>query len=123
MYFELNFDSAEKIYTSIRSILDTFYGNFFCVGFRYDEIANYNFETGTSNGGEIGHFTQLVWDSSTKLGCGVAKSASSGGQFKNYIVARYLVAGNTVGQYTQHVHAEKPENDQQDPQLVQRDVL
>ena len=108
MYFELNFDSAEKIYTSIRSILDTFYGNFFCVGFRYDEIANYNFETGTSNGGEIGHFTQLVWDSSTKLGCGVAKSASGG----TFVVARYLPAGNTRGQSTKHVHELKAKKDE-----------
>eukprot|EP00111_Clytia_hemisphaerica_P004062 TCONS_00011639-protein len=56
----------------------------------YNEINNYNFTTGKSNGGDIGHFTQLVWDSSTKLGCGVAKG--TGG---TYVVSRYLSSGNT----------------------------
>ena len=53
----------------------------------------------------IGHFTQLVWDSSTKLGCGVAKSASGG----TYVVSRYRPAGNYRGRYTQHVHELKPQ--------------
>jgi len=85
----------------------------------YNEIYNYNFATGTKlNDGKIGHFTQLVWDSSTKLGCGVAKSAGG-----TYVVSRYLPAGNTVGQYTQHVHNLKAKKDQQDPPAAREKVL
>ena len=36
----------------------------------YSEIKNYNFETGASMGGVIGHFTQLVWKDSKELGIG-----------------------------------------------------
>ncbi|XP_066935539.1 uncharacterized protein [Clytia hemisphaerica] len=81
----------------------------------YDEIKNYNYETGKSNGGDIGHFTQLVWDSSTKLGCGVAKG--TGG---TYVVSRYLPAGNTQDQYTQHVHELIAKKDQQDDAVEEK---
>jgi len=84
----------------------------------YNEINNYNFATGKSNGGVIGHFTQLVWDSSTKLGCGVAKG--TGG---TYVVSRYLPAGNTQGQYTQHVHGLSAKKDQHDQPAVKENVL
>jgi len=52
----------------------------------YDELYNpgYDFSNpGFSSG--IGHFTQVVWKASTKLGCGV-----SGG----YVCCRYTPAGN-----------------------------
>ncbi|XP_066935360.1 uncharacterized protein [Clytia hemisphaerica] len=68
----------------------------------YNEINNYNFATGTKlspEGGDIGHFTQLVWASSTKLGCGMAKSDKG-----TYVVSRYLPAGNMDGSYTIRVH-------------------
>ncbi|ODV90868.1 hypothetical protein CANCADRAFT_15606, partial [Tortispora caseinolytica NRRL Y-17796] len=45
-----------------------------------------------------GHFTQVVWKSTTKLGCGVA-SCSSG---KIY-VCEYDPAGNVLGQFAQNV--------------------
>ncbi|XP_066935561.1 Golgi-associated plant pathogenesis-related protein 1-like [Clytia hemisphaerica] len=70
----------------------------------YNEIKNYNFGTGKSNGGVIGHFTQLVWDSSTILGCGVARG--TGG---TYLVSRYRPAGNYRGAYLKHVHELKPQ--------------
>lgn len=35
----------------------------------YSEIKDYNFATGNSNGGAIGHFTQVVWKTTTKIGC------------------------------------------------------
>merc|ERR1712121_594132 len=39
----------------------------------YDEIVNYNFMNGRStNGKEIGHFTQLVWNSTILMGMGYA---------------------------------------------------
>merc|ERR1712176_1482995 len=74
----------------------------------YAEIVNYNWKTGEKNGktevarGQIGHFTQLVWDDSVKLGIGVAFNGS-----KVYVVARYLKHGNFRGQNLSHVHALK----------------
>ena len=58
----------------------------------YSEIKNYNFETGTSKGGVIGHFTQLVWKNSRELGigyycenkaCTVVGNYFPGGNFNN----------------------------------------
>ena len=40
----------------------------------YGEINNYDFKNAKSkNGDKIGHFTQLVWKDSVKLGVGIAK--------------------------------------------------
>jgi len=38
----------------------------------YSEIKDYDFKTGKSKGGEIGHFTQVVWKDSKEVGFGVA---------------------------------------------------
>ena len=46
-----------------------------------------------------GHFTQLIWKGSEKLGVGVATSASG----KVYVVARYHPAGNYPNQFTENV--------------------
>lgn len=55
----------------------------------YDEITNYDFNTGQSKGGVILHFTQVVWKESTELGMAVAMSE------KNFFtVARYKPRGN-----------------------------
>jgi len=75
----------------------------------YDEINNYNFQTGKSNGGVIGHFTQVVWKASTKLGIG--KASKTGPWTKrpgwtkkcDYVVGRYSPAGNWRGQYQANV--------------------
>jgi len=75
----------------------------------YDEINNYNFQTGKSNGGVIGHFTQVVWKASTKLGIG--KASKTGPWTKrpgwtkkcDYVVGRYSPAGNMGGQYQANV--------------------
>ncbi|XP_066914606.1 venom allergen 5-like isoform X2 [Clytia hemisphaerica] len=72
----------------------------------YNEIKNYNFGTGDTKGGAIGHFTQVVWDRSTILGCGVAKSSRG-----TWVVARYEPAGNFRGQYKEHVHRLKSSGD------------
>ncbi len=42
-----------------------------------EEIANYDFEKGTSsNGKTTGHFTQVVWSESTSAGFGICKSGN-----------------------------------------------
>jgi len=68
----------------------------------YNEIHDYSFWTGRSkNGKKVGHFTQMVWDDSTKLGCGAGLSADGK---TIMVVARYLPPGNWRGEYKQHVH-------------------
>ena len=47
----------------------------------------------------IGHFTQVVWKSSTKMGVG--KARSQGGW--TYVVANYSPPGNYQGQFTANV--------------------
>ena len=43
-----------------------------------------------------GHYTQIVWQNTTKIGCGIAKSTTTyGGE---WVVCRYKNAGNYVGQ-------------------------
>jgi len=59
----------------------------------YDEIQYYNYATGdTVNGSPIGHFTQVVWKSTSSIGVGFAESAAGG----TYIVAQYYPKGNVV---------------------------
>ncbi|CAF4308109.1 unnamed protein product, partial [Rotaria sordida] len=65
----------------------------------YQEIKDYDF----NNGGfsmSTGHFTQLVWRNTKRLGVGVAYT--NGGQ-SVYIVAQYLPPGNYQGQYQENV--------------------
>ncbi|MFC4374240.1 CAP family protein [Nocardia halotolerans] len=63
----------------------------------YDEIKYYDFNNpGFSMA--TGHFTQLVWKSSTRLGIGYA---SDGGT--SVVVALYNPPGNVQGQYPQNV--------------------
>jgi hypothetical protein len=40
----------------------------------------------------VGHFTQVVWQQTTAIGCAVASNAND-----DYLVCRYLPAGNVVG--------------------------
>ncbi|CAF1022323.1 unnamed protein product [Brachionus calyciflorus] len=65
----------------------------------YEEIKNYNFNTHSSNGGVIGHFTQLVWRSSSKIGCGLAITKDK----KAYITCNYSPNGNIRGRYNTNV--------------------
>ncbi|WP_169810569.1 CAP family protein [Nocardia arthritidis] len=63
----------------------------------YDEIENYDFDNpGFSM--STGHFTQLVWKASTRLGIGYA---SEGGW--TVVVGLYNPPGNVEGQFPQNV--------------------
>lgn len=66
----------------------TFYINLWA-----QEASLYNFSNpGFSDA--TGHFTQLVWAATTKVGCGFSSGC---GQYSNYLVCRYTAAGNVVG--------------------------
>ncbi len=58
----------------------------------YDEIALYSFKH-PQYSEETGHFTQLVWKSTQKMGVGVALSADGRNVF---IVTNYYPAGNII---------------------------
>ena len=67
----------------------------------YNEEKLYNYDNpGATDFEKIGHFTQLVWASTTTVGCGKATcskgSPFSGGTWQ-YVVCRYSPAGNVIG--------------------------
>lgn len=64
----------------------------------YEEIDLYDFNNpGFSS--DTGHFTQLVWKSTTDVGCGLSISGSN----KIYAVSHYSPPGNFRGEYTENV--------------------
>jgi len=61
------------------------YGELYDPGY---DFSNPGFTSGT------GHFTQVVWKDSQKLGCG---------EYKGYITCRYFPAGNYLGRFEDNV--------------------
>ena len=78
-----------------------FLPTFFCLITRYNEIKYYNFNRGGFSS-RTGHFTQVVWKGSTKLGVGIATRGSM-----VVVVARYSPAGNFMGRFAQNVFRQK----------------
>ncbi|KIY66447.1 PR-1-like protein [Cylindrobasidium torrendii FP15055 ss-10] len=53
---------------------------------------------------QYSHYTQVVWKSTTKLGCGVAKCDNIlEGFTADYYVCSYDPAGNVIGQFPENV--------------------
>ena len=72
----------------------------------YKEIKDYDFDTQKSTGGAVGHFTQLVWKNSKKVGFGfkVGPRKMWGMELISlYVVARYNPAVNYRGQFKENV--------------------
>jgi uncharacterized protein YkwD len=63
----------------------------------YGEVAQYNFAR-PGFGMDTGHFTQVVWRGTTRLGCGVARCADS-----EVWVCNYDGPGNVEGQFPDNV--------------------
>ncbi|CAH3015998.1 unnamed protein product [Porites evermanni] len=61
----------------------------------------YTFGQATGSPG-AGHFSQVVWKESTKLGIGMAETDENGMKC-TYIVGRYKPAGNYGGEYAENV--------------------
>ncbi|KUI72406.1 Pathogenesis-related protein 1C [Cytospora mali] len=61
-----------------------------------DEKSSYDGEaiTGTGNFEDYGHYTQIIWESTTKVGMGIASDGAGG----YYVVARYTPEGNVIGE-------------------------
>ena len=75
-----------------------------CVSSWYSEISMYNFNSpGYSDA--TGHYTQVVWKSTTMLGMGLGWGIKSGGVNSYYCVGQYSPPGNNVmsGQFLANV--------------------
>jgi hypothetical protein len=66
----------------------------------YDEIKDYNYGNPTFSA-KTGHFTQVIWKTSTKLGVGLGFSSD---KKKAYVVANYSPPGNYMGQFATNVN-------------------
>ena len=65
----------------------------------YEEIKDYNFnQPGFSE--ETGHFTALVWKSSTRFGIGIAIDPKT---TRTFIVMNLSPPGNVIGQFKENV--------------------
>lgn len=65
----------------------------------YSEIKDYDFSNpGFKQKGVVGHFTQVVWKSTTKLGCGTASDGPN-----VYVTCRYDPGGNMMGAFADNV--------------------
>ena len=60
-----------------------------------DEKKDYDLKSGACAGGKVcGHYTQMVWNKSTKVGCGATQCPGMG----LYLVCDYTPAGNFIGE-------------------------
>ncbi len=71
----------------------------------YDEIKYYNYETFATNDPKkaIGHFTQLVWKGSAKIGAGRVCGSADNTWHDTYIAVNFSAAGNMTGAYKDNV--------------------
>ena len=68
----------------------------------YDEIKDYDFNKGgSSNGGVVGHFTQVVWKNTKEVGFGLAFNKN-----QCYVVGNYYPGGNFNRQEKNNVFPE-----------------
>jgi pathogenesis-related protein 1 len=59
------------------------------------EKVNYNATTGACNGGVCGHYTQIVWRTTLKVGCAIHRCA--GLTYPSTVVCNYGPGGNSGG--------------------------
>lgn len=72
----------------------------------YKEISKYDYKKPGWGDGSAGHFTQVIWKSSTKVGCGAAvgRYKSNGTNwYAVFVVCNYYPPGNYSNEYTKNV--------------------
>ncbi len=65
----------------------------------YNEVKDYNFQAAGFSSA-TGHFTQVIWKSTTAFGVGLALTADGKSA---YVVAQYSPPGNYLGQFGKNV--------------------
>jgi hypothetical protein len=55
--------------------------------------------------GDVGHYTQMIWHNTTRVGCAIARSEGD-----EYLVCRYSPPGNWIGQDPQGIAAPTKQN-------------
>ncbi|WP_280477572.1 CAP family protein [Nocardia asiatica] len=68
----------------------------------YDEVKDVTWDDPERNWSRTGHFTQVVWRGTTKLGCAQA-GAINGKKGGTYTVCNYDPAGNMMGDFAENV--------------------
>jgi len=91
---DLNNNYGENLYASSRvaSYVDA-------IDVWYSEKPDYTYENNSCASGKVcGHYTQLIWEESQEMGCGI--SVYKKGTFKGgvVIVCRYNPPGNFIGE-------------------------
>ena len=71
----------------------------------YKEFLNYDFNKGQPkiNDLEVGHFTQIVWKATTKIGCAFAEGNWNDIYPSYYFSCIYFPKGNIPGEYAENV--------------------
>jgi pathogenesis-related protein 1 len=110
----LNYVLDNPVDISVENSAGNIDGKFGAVDMWANEKAYYDYESNSGNGKVTGHYTQVVWQKSLKVGCGEAKSTTD--YPGSHIVCRYSPAGNmgdekpycteySVGQYYNNPNA------------------
>uniref|UniRef100_A0A3Q4N6F0 Cysteine-rich venom protein-like n=1 Tax=Neolamprologus brichardi TaxID=32507 RepID=A0A3Q4N6F0_NEOBR len=58
----------------------------------YNEVKDFSYGVGSTNGGVVGHYTQVVWYRSNQIGCAMAYCPNS--KYKYFYVCHYCPPGN-----------------------------
>jgi uncharacterized protein YkwD len=61
----------------------------------------------TGDKSDVGHYTQMIWEDTTEVGCGMAK-----GFGRDYLVCNYETSGNRNGKYAYDANKDEVEEDQ-----------
>lgn len=61
---------------------------------RFYQHARFPFVSTTGQWQDVGHYTQIIWRDTTRLGCGLAT-----GSGRDYLVCRYAPPGNVSGEF------------------------
>ncbi|MGH0172801.1 UNVERIFIED_CONTAM: hypothetical protein FKN15_064004 [Acipenser sinensis] len=64
----------------------------------YDEVKDFKYGVGSTNGAVVGHYTQVVWYRSNKVGCAVAHCPGS--KYEYFYVCQYCPPGNNQNSLT-----------------------
>ena len=86
-------EQGENLWMGTRGAfgIDAMIGSWAAEG-RYFRPGTFPAVSRTGNWAEVGHYTQMIWQGTTRVGCAVRSNARN-----DYLVCRYAPAGNVMG--------------------------